>query len=198
MGILIGKQKLADTLKLFRFNNPPIKDLFLKFKMGNFNENIKNDFSLAKLSIGLNEIEDTTLHMALISSLIASDGISASPFLIMNRKNIQKLGNYYHKSSFIEVMKNNTAYGKIRFAMNRVVEDKNGTGRRAKKDNLRFAIKTGTAGSKKLGLDSVILGFFPYESPKFAFAIRLERAGKAELAGARFLKDFLTVVTERN
>jgi len=198
MGILIGKQKLFDTLKLFRFNNHPINDLFLKLKMGSFNENINNDFSLAKLSIGLNEIEETTFHMALISSLIASDGISASPFLIINRKNILKLGNYYHKSSVMEVMKNNMAYSKIRFAMNRVVEDKNGTGRRAKKDNLKFAIKTGTAGSKKLGFDSVIIGFFPYESPKFAFAIRLERAGKAELAGARFLKDFLTDVTERN
>lgn len=193
MGLLTGREKLFEFLNKFYFNTPPLKDLFLRFNMGTFNNKIADNYSLANLSIGLNEIKETTFHIALTSSLFAMDGASPSPFLIMNRKNILGLGNYYHKSSTIEILKSNSAYNTIRIAMNSVVEDSKGTGRRARSKIVKLAIKTGTAGKKKLGFDSVISGFFPYDAPRYAFALRLERAGKAELAGARFVKEFIKI-----
>jgi cell division protein FtsI/penicillin-binding protein 2 len=60
------------------------------------------------------------------------------------------------------------------------------------------ALKTGTAGNKKLGLDAILTGFFPADKPEYAFAFRLERAGKAEWRGALFLKDFLTAFYHDN
>ena len=72
-----------------------------------------------------------------------------------------------------------------------VVEDEKGTGRRARSQTVRLAIKTGTAGSPASGLDAIIIGFFPFEKPRYAFAFRLEGAGRADVNGAFFLQGLL-------
>ncbi|MFQ5767959.1 MAG: penicillin-binding transpeptidase domain-containing protein, partial [Acidobacteriota bacterium] len=79
-------------------------------------------------------------------------------------------------------------------AMEQVVSSSRGTGRRAALQGLRFAMKTGTAGERKGGLNTVIFGFAPLENPRVAFGFVAEHAGKAELQGARILRDFLATV----
>lgn len=53
-------------------------------------------------------------------------------------------------------------------------------------DFLHVAAKTGTAqiGSKNQFLNSWMIGFFPYEKPRYAFAVVLERAPAGTLIGA--------------
>ncbi|MCP4149262.1 MAG: hypothetical protein GY757_16055 [bacterium] len=191
MGIKLGSQKLAAVFEDFFFNNGGITDLFLEFKTGKCNKNIANNYQLANLSVGLNEISITTFHAALISATLSLNGSIYSPHLIKNKKNLLDLAFYNHSAELLSVSNDNAGFLKVKNAMLQVVEDKRGTGRRSKVDFMQVGLKTGTAGSKKIGLDAVLTGFFPFKKPKYAFAFRLERAGKAELKGAYFLKGFL-------
>ena len=59
---------------------------------------------------------------------------------------------------------------------------------------VNLAIKTGTTGDRNQGLDALVIGFFPSEKPRYAFAFRLEGAGKAEIKGAFFLRDLLKIL----
>ncbi|MCP5108623.1 MAG: hypothetical protein GY950_34880, partial [bacterium] len=196
MGLNMGLKKLSGVFKSFYFNADEgaeggFRDLFLQFRAGTVNGAVSDDFQLAELSVGLNEVTVTTFHTALLSSVIAQSGSIYSPHLIKNRKNLLNLAYYNHPSRLLAVMDDGAAFLKVKNAMIRVVDDPNGTGKRSKVDFMRVGLKTGTAGSKKQGFDAVLMGFFPAEKPGYAFGFRLERAGKAELQGAYFLKDFL-------
>jgi cell division protein FtsI/penicillin-binding protein 2 len=193
MGLVIGFERLSKIFKNFYFNSNGIQDQFLKFKTGKFNEKISTDFQLANLSVGLNEISVTTFHSALIALVIAQNGSIYNPYIIKNIKTILNLGFYNHRPAITSIFSQNPAFLGITRAMTGVVEDADGTGKYAKVDYVHTAIKTGSAGNKKVGLDSIIIGFFPAEKPVYAFAFRLERAGKVELNGAAFLKEFLTL-----
>ncbi len=191
MGIKLGIKKLSAILKAFYFNSDGLRDLFVHFPAGVFNERAASDLQLANLAVGLEEITVTTFHSALIAAIIAQNGSIYSPYLIKNKKNLLNLAYYNHPSQLLRVFNDNTAFLKIKNAMVRVVEGKNGTGKRAKSEVVRVGLKTGTAGQKERGLDAVLTGFFPVEKPQYAFAFRLEQVGKAELKGAYFLRDFL-------
>ena len=75
-----------------------------------------------------------------------------------------------------------------------VITSPQGTGRRAALDGLSFALKTGTAGKRDSGLNSIIIGYAPLDDPQVAFAFVAEHAGKAELEGERIVRDFLSTV----
>ena len=51
---------------------------------------------------------------------------------------------------------------------------------------VRAAAKTGTAevGARKEYINSLVIGFFPYEHPKYAFAVAMEQAKAGTLSGA--------------
>jgi hypothetical protein len=196
MGISVGCRALSEIFNRFYFNRETkgFADLFLFFNTGTYKTDISPSASyrIANLSEGLNEISITTFHSALISALISQNGSIYSPYLIKNKKNLFNIAFYNHTGQLLEVIKAGTIFLKLRDAMKLVVEAPNGTGKRARVDFVKVALKTGTAGNKKLGLDAILTGFFPADKPQYAFAFRLERAGKAEWRGALFLKDFLT------
>ncbi len=192
MGTIVGFKSLTDTFQQFYFNSGDFADLFLTFKTGTTNKNISTDYQLANMAVGLNELTITTFHAALLSAVIAQNGSIYTPYLIKNKKNLLNVGFYNHDPQLLQVTRDSTILIKIKNAMEDAVAHPRGTGKRAKVDFVNAAVKTGTAGDKKKGLDAVITGFFPGEKPQYAFAFRLERGGKAEWRGALFLRDFLT------
>jgi hypothetical protein len=196
MGISVGIRSLSEIFNRFYFNQEAkgFADLFLTFNTGTYKTDIPSSalYRIANLSEGLNEISITTFHSALISAVISQNGSIYSPYLVENKKNLLNIAFYNHPGQLLEVIDAGTIFLKLRNAMELVVEAPNGTGRRARVDFVKVALKTGTAGDKNLGLDAILTGFFPADKPQYAFAFRLERAGKAEWHGALFLKDFLT------
>ncbi|MGE5343898.1 MAG: penicillin-binding transpeptidase domain-containing protein [Candidatus Omnitrophota bacterium] len=194
MGIDLGFDALKKVFNLFYFNSRNFTDLVIGFQTGTFKDKISSDFELANLSVGLNLISTTTFHAGLISQIISQNGSIYQPYLIKSKKNLLNISFYNHSSGPLKGSSDNVIFDKIKNAMIAVVEHPNGTGRRAKSDSLKIAMKTGTSGDKKGGLDSVLTGFFPAEKPRYTFAFRLEGAGKAELKGALFLKDFLSAI----
>ncbi|MDQ1353649.1 MAG: Transpeptidase protein [Acidobacteriota bacterium] len=194
MGILVGEKRLANVFKSFYFNTGNkggLRDRYFDFKTGVFKEPGSSVYSLASLSVGLGDITVTTFHTALFSAIIAQNGAIYSPYLIKNEKNLLNLAYYNHPGELLTVSSDTAVFTKIKNAMIRVVEDKNGTGERSRVDFVQVALKTGTSGKKELGLDAILSGFFPAEKPQYAFGFRLQGVGKAELKGALFLKDFL-------
>lgn len=61
-----------------------------------------------------------------------------------------------------------------------------GTARSLGRKDVEFAAKTGTAelGAKKDFVNSWVVGFYPYEKPKYAFILLMERGPRANLFGA--------------
>lgn len=72
----------------------------------------------------------------------------------------------------------------VREGMRQSVLD--GTARALNRSDVAFAGKTGTAelGSQKEFVNSWVTGYFPYEKPRYAFVLLMERGGRANLFGA--------------
>ncbi len=191
MGRSLGFAKLADTLGRFAFNGQDFSDLFITFRTGRFQSVGSDEYRLANLAVGLDELTLTTFHAALIAALVAQRGQVASPYLIDSVRNILNLGFVNHRVQVQRLLPAEWDFTTLQRAMAEVVASDKGTGRRARVAGVSLALKTGTAGSRAQGLDAVVIGFFPLEKPQYAFAVRLEGAGRAEFNGAFFVRDFL-------
>jgi hypothetical protein len=197
MAISVGQKNIYSIFNKFLFNHEPIQDRFLKFTLGSYRKNV-SQYDFVRQVVGLPPLKATTFHSAFYTAIITMNGSLNSPFLIKNIKNIFNVPFYNHKKNLLTFFKNtNLQFLRIKEAMLEVVNSPKGTGRRSKVDFVQTAIKTGTIGSKKRGLDSVLIGFFPADHPKYVFAFRLNNAGRAEFAAALFLKKFLTVFFNR-
>ena len=190
IGLAMKPSDLLANLKQFGFNSRLQSDI-LNVDLGKIQEGETNDLYLANLSIGLQNIQMTPLHAAMLASSIANGGSCAAPRLLLNYRNVIGLpfGNTT-VTEFRRFMAQKTAET-IGHAMQEVVTNPEGTGRRAAIQGFPFAMKTGTAGEGANGYNAVVIGFGPTPDPKIAFAIVLEHAGKAEFEGARITRLFL-------
>ena len=194
MGQSVGFPALADLLRLFFFNGPPVRAPFFSFAVGSFTDRAGDERLLAELATGLGGTTMTTMHAAVLAAVLAQDGLYFPPFLVDDAKNILGLGFYRHASSPRRLLADDLNFLRVKKAMVAVVEDEKGTGRRARHAQVRLAIKTGTAPSPAGGLDALIAGFFPLEKPRYAFAFRLEGGGRAEINGAILLQGLLRLL----
>jgi len=135
-------------------------------------------------AIGQGYFLTTPIEMAVYASSIANNGKIVVPRLVKNE-------NFY-----LEVPQKNTGipeeYFKIiKEGMRMAVTE--GTAQGLSYPDLKIAAKTGTAevGGKKNFSHSWIIGFYPYENPKYAFAAVLEKGPAGNTIGAPFaMKQF--------
>ena len=190
MGLDMKMDKLVANLRTFGFDGK-LPDTSLPFDLGKIIPGDGKELNLSYLSIGLENLTITPLHIAMVASSIANEGLCMTPRLLLHYRNI--LGDAYDAPkplSFRRFMSEETARMLTR-AMEQVVLHEEGTGRRAAIQNLSIAMKTGTAGEGSKGYDAIMMGFAPVENPKIAFAIVVEHCGKAEFEGARITRLFL-------
>lgn len=140
-------------------------------------------------SIGQYGVQVTPLQAARAAAALANGGTLFTPTLLKGvRQKGESLGLPAHS---IEVAKE---------GMQLAVEAEGGT---AASVNLLFVevgAKTGTAqvGARNEFMNSWIIGFFPYDKPRYAFAVVLERAPAGTLFGApAAMNSFLTWLNER-
>lgn len=193
MGREAGATAMADLLQRFLLNAPPFRDLGCEFPTGRLEAGALTGSGLAALAVGRGEISLTTLHAALLAAVFAQSGRFFSPYLVDDAKNILGLGFFRHESRPRQVLADDLNFLRVKKAMAAVVEDENGTAHRAR-GKVRMAVKTGTSGSTASGLDAVMIGFIPFEKPRYAFAFRLEGGGRADVAGAIFLARLVRVL----
>lgn len=197
MAMRVGSASLTDLLQRFGFNGPPFMDEFIQFPTGSFDRKISDDSQLTKLAVGLEGIRMTTVHAAVLAAIFSQSGQLFPPYLIDDAKNILGLGFYSHSARPVRVLADDLNFMRVKKAMVDVVENESGTGYRARSEAVGLAIKTGTTGNSRQGLDTVIIGFFPAEQPRYAFAFRLQGAGLAEFNGALFLRDLVNSLYQK-
>lgn len=190
IGLSMKPSDLIANLKQFGFDSR-LSDTSFPVDLGRIDTGEMNDLYLGNISIGLLHLKMTPLHAALMAASIANGGSAPLPRQFLHYQNM--IGVPYGTQAPAEYRRfmSQKSAETIARAMQEVVQNSDGTGRRAAIDNFPFAMKTGTSGESTFGYNAVVVGFAPLENPKIAFAIVLEHAGKAEFEGARITKLFL-------
>jgi len=196
MGLRTGSERLRGTLELFYFNAPPFDDGFLKFQTGACSKKLADDFELANLAVGLKEISLTTVHGAVLAAVFSQDGLLFPPYLIDDAKSILNLGYYSHRSRPRRVLTDDLNFRRCKKAIREVLAAGSDPGRRPLPAAAELAVKTGIAGDPQKGLDALAIGFFPFDKPRYAFAYRLEGAGKGGRGGEDFLRGLLAILQQ--
>jgi peptidoglycan glycosyltransferase len=196
VGIRLGSDSLKRFMTAAGFDTQANLGIF-QVPLGKTIGPVFNHFETAFFAIGLEHESMNALHVAMLASMMANRGVLTTPRLLVQRRSI--LGDVVSagpQQTSVRLAPTAAAEA-IVHSMQAVVSDPKGTGRRALVPGISLAMKTGTAGERKSGLEAVILAFAPVESPKIAFGVIAEDAGPAEFAGAKIAHDFLEAMQDR-
>lgn len=166
----LGKDRLSKTTEKFAFN------LDYEFDLDKNNSVIPykdlNEADLAMTGFGYGKTQVTPLHMAIVSSAIANNGIMIKPRLVNKITNKEESIVYEAKNETLSKATSEKTANTIRDLMVEVVNS--GTGRNAYLDSVQIAGKTGTADKADGNIDAWFVGFAPAYEPKIAFALVVE------------------------
>ena len=133
---------------------------------------------MIQAGIGQGKTQITPIHMNMITSAIANDGILMKPMAILEIKNIRGgLVKHYDKKEYARLMSIDEAHA-LKDLMRGVIT--NGTGSRLKDTNgYEAAGKTGSAeySKDKTKSHAWFTGFAPLDSPKIAVTVIVEGGG---------------------
>lgn len=158
-------------------------------------ENEKNDpiwriGDTYNMSIGQGAYQVTPIQMAIFASAIANNGKIIKPHLIKGES--EQIRDMNIPEEYFQIVKEG-----MRMAVTE------GTASSLYISNLNIAAKTGTAelGTSKKYINSWIIGFFPYDNPKYAFVFLMEK-GPEENSGtatyvARQVLEWMSIYTPK-
>jgi peptidoglycan glycosyltransferase len=196
LGLRLGRDRLERFLRSAGFDGQADLGIF-HVPLGRIVGRNFDNFQTAFFAIGLEHEEINAIHLAMLASMAANRGVLTTPRLLRQRRSI--LGEIVSGAPQQGTTRVATAAASERMirAMQAVATDSRGTGHRALIEGLSVAMKTGTAGERKNGLEALIMAFAPVDKPKIAFGVIAEGVGPAEFAGARIAHDFLQALKPR-
>ena len=150
----IGAEEMKNSLLRLGFNEElPFEITMAKSQYSN-TENIETEIQLADSGYGQGQVLVNPLHMACIYSGFCNDGNIIKPYLVYQE---EAKAEYWIPEAFTSDSANTVLEGIIR-----VVNDSNGTGYAAHRDDITLAGKTGTAEIKasKNDTSGTELGWF--------------------------------------
>lgn len=178
IGVDLGPAKMLEYMKRYGFYKPPPVDLppgqLLSSGLRRGGDLLPADanFDLARTAIGQERLAVTPIQMATVAATVANDGVRMEPRIA------RMFRDEYGRTTFNvapqraeRVMKPSTA-AELNKMMRKVVEE--GTGTAANVGDLRMAGKTGTA-EVRGGNQAWFIGFAPYDNPKYAVAVTIEK-----------------------
>ncbi len=173
-----------------------------KWKKNNKNENWYAGETLIS-GIGQGFVLATPLQLAVMTSIIASDGKLIKPSLTFNKNNF-KTNTMYAKE--IKIVKN---------AMFKVVNEYKGTAFNSKLNDISFSGKTGTSQVTKITLSeresedfrkkeiawknrdhALFVGYMPSEKPKYAISVIIEHGGSGASTAAPIANQIFNYVNK--
>ncbi len=194
----LGISNIEKYAKLFGFGDKTGVDLpdeksgtipSPEWKMANFKGDIWRIGDTYHTAIGQYGFQVTPMEMVRAVSAIANNGKLLAPHFI--------LGDIKKENKFSNVDLPREYFDVVRQGMRMAVTQ--GTATALNVPYVQVAVKTGTAqlGIKKNKVNSWVIGFFPYENPKYAFAMMMEAGPSTGGIGAssimRQLLDWMSV-----
>ncbi len=150
-----------------------------QWKEQNFDGEIWRVGDTYNASIGQYGMQITPIQAVIATASLASDGYVVSPSILFT--STSTFANYKK----IEGKQENFKIAKegMRMAVT------SGTASGLNVPYVEIAAKTGTAelGVRKQFVNSWVIGFFPYDNPKYAFTVVMERGPVSNLVGATFV-----------
>jgi len=134
-------------------------------------------------SIGQGYLLTTPIQVARMMGVIANGGLLVRPYIV------RRVGDFMiqpERPKYIGL--NPATINIIRRGLYDVVNDANGTGKRAKLEDVVVAGKTGTAQNPQGRTHAWFAGFAPYDKPKMCVAVFLEHGGKGGLEPAEIAR----------
>ncbi len=172
---LITPEQLAETANKALFNNS--LNFTLEYNKSSFTLNNTSPIDeIIQTYIGQGKTLVTPLHIALIGSSIANNGIMMTPYIVESKLDYK--GNVIDKNlpkKLTNAFTIETAQT-IKNMLEKVVTE--GTGKKAKIDNISISAKTGTAQVEGQKDHTWFLGMAPTENPNIVVSIIFENSGE--------------------
>lgn len=166
----LGKDKLAKTGEKFFFNKNYDFDIDKANSIIPFKD--LNEADLAMTGFGYGKTQVTPLHMTMVTSAIANNGVMMKPRLVDKITNEEGKTTFESKDEILSKATSEKTANEIRDMMVEVVNS--GTGLAAFIDWVQVAGKTGTADKSNGNIDAWFVGFAPAYEPKIALSIVVE------------------------
>ncbi|MFO3664742.1 peptidoglycan D,D-transpeptidase FtsI family protein [Anaerococcus sp. ENR0831] len=168
----MGKETLANMTDRYMFNKTYPFDLEKYDSIIPYKE--LNQVDLAMTGFGYGKSQVTPLHMAMVTSTIANDGVMMQPRLVKTITDKEGKELYEAKEEKLSIVTSQRRANNIRDMMVDVVNE--GTGKAAYIDGIQVAGKTGTTDKSNGFIDAWFVGFAPAYDPQIAIAIVVEDA----------------------
>lgn len=168
-------------------------DFDLPFNKSKFETGRMTPLDCAIASIGQGKTLVTPLHLALICSTVANDGIMPKPYIVSE---VSKNGKSMSKTvpAMLTQPISQTTAAQLKDLMYKTVQS--GTGTRAQISGIKVCGKTGTAENEKTIEDeskthATFIGFAPYDDPQIAVSVVLEHAGYGGSTAAPIAREII-------
>ncbi len=177
IALSLGDEKLSETSEALGFNdNFLFRDIVVENSVYPYDG--RNDLEMALSGIGQSKILATPMHMCMIASAVANDGVMMEPYLL--NKVVSHGGTERTIEGPREYRKvlDNNIIKPVYNAMLGVV--KNGTGKRAAVTGMNIAGKTGSAEGMVNGKEAThawFVGFSANNDTPYALCIMVEGGG---------------------
>lgn len=188
MGIDVGWPKLSEAFQTF-FDGKPRGVTATPGTFGKLAKIPNGVYEVGRSAIGLDFIAATSYGLAAIPATIGAGGLMSEPKLIQGFANVEGVRYREVESPEPQRVYSQVNAAKLLDSLRASVAFERGTARRAEVDFVETAMKTGTAGDRPF--DSIMIGLFPADDPRLAFAFFLHKGGKCEINGARVAKRLL-------
>ena len=194
--LLMGDKALRETAENFGFNdNFLFRDLVVE--NSRYPTQNRNDFEVAWSGAGQSQVAATPLHLCMVASAIANDGVMMEPRL---------LGRVESPAGVVRLRYSQKAYRTACSPETAAIIDgymkdvvKSGTGTRARVDGLTIAGKTGSAESNADGIDVThawFTGYIDDDRLPYAVCVLVEDGGTGGSVAAPVAQQIFTYIRD--
>ena len=172
LSIQLGAGDIAITSEALGFNQDLDYEWPIPHAVWPTDELVSDDAALAQSGIGERNVRATPLHMAMVASAVANNGVVANPYLVKRVFDADGQTVATTEPSVLGRAMGIDTASMLAQMMERVVTE--GTGRRAAVPGVRVAGKTGTASGQRGFSNPWFIGFAPVDNPSIALAVLIE------------------------
>lgn len=185
IGLKLSGERLIGSAMSFGFNSKPNVD-FPMSKSRIVDASKMDDLELAWTAVGQGRTLVSPVHMAMIISAIANQGIMPTPNILEKIEMSEVIDFTNERASKWRTVINENISKEVEEMLVGVVEV--GTGKNAKIDNFIIAGKTGTAETNEGLPHSWFGGYGPVGNPKVAVVVLIENGGSGGKVAAPIAK----------